>query len=156
MPCAADELCLWHDSTPKEPHGHTRRGGCGGRLHGNCGDVDQEGDTEMQRICLPCVAAKQSSQATTGKRKLGNAASGKGGPGAKEAASKSRGRLTPAQKLEVVELLRQKTQRSVIVEKYSCSERTVSNIASSKDELKEYLNKMCDEEVEKNVSDDEK
>ena len=58
--------------------------------------VDQEGDTKMQRICPTCVAAKQSPQATTGKRKLGSAASGKGGPGgAKKAASKSRGRAVP-------------------------------------------------------------
>ena len=96
MPCAAGELCLWQDSTPKEPDGHTCRGGCGGRLHGNCGDVDQEGDTEMQRIYPTCVAVNQSSQATIGKCKLGSAASGKGGPGgAKKAASKSRGRAVP-------------------------------------------------------------
>ena len=96
MPFAAGELCLWQDSTPKEPGGYTGREGCGGRLHGNCGDLDQGGDTEMQRICPTCVAAKQSSQATTGKRKLGSAASGKGGPGgAKKVASKSRGRAVP-------------------------------------------------------------
>ena len=41
--------------------------------------MDQEGDTELQRICSTCVAAEQSSQATTGKGKLGSAASGKGG-----------------------------------------------------------------------------
>ena len=45
MPCAAGELCLWQDSTPKEPDGYICRGGCGGRLYGNCGDVDKEGDT---------------------------------------------------------------------------------------------------------------
>ena len=94
MPCAAGELCLWQDTTPKEPGGHTYRGGCGGRLHGNCGDVDEEGDTEMQRICPTCVAA--TSQATTGKRKLGSAASGNGGlGGAQKAASKSRRRAVP-------------------------------------------------------------
>ena len=42
MPCAAGELCPWQDSTPKEPGDHTCRGGCGDRLHSNCGDVDQE------------------------------------------------------------------------------------------------------------------
>ena len=47
--------------------------------------MDQEGDTEMQRICPTCVAAKQSSQATTGNRELGSAASGKGGPGCERA-----------------------------------------------------------------------
>ena len=59
--------------------------------------MNQEGDAEMQRICPTCVDAKQSSQATTGKkRKLGNATSGKGGPGgAEKAASKSRGRAVP-------------------------------------------------------------
>ena len=45
MPCAAGELCLWQESTPKEPDGYTCCGGCGGWLHGNCGDVDQEGNT---------------------------------------------------------------------------------------------------------------
>ena len=60
------------------------------------------------------------------------------------------------QKLEVVELLRQKTRHNVIAERYICRERTVSNTASSKKYMAEYLNETCDKEVEKNVSDDEK
>ena len=40
MPYAAGELCLQHNHTPVDPHGHQCRGGCGGRLHGNCGDVE--------------------------------------------------------------------------------------------------------------------
>ena len=107
MPCAAGELCLSQDSTPKEPDGHTCRGRCGDRLYGNYGDVDQEGDTEMQRICPTCVAAKQSSQATTGKRELGSAASRKKEPGgAKKEASKSRGRAVPPPYAELSSHLR--------------------------------------------------
>ena len=36
MPYAAGELCLQHNYTPVDHHGHQCRGGCGGRLHGNC------------------------------------------------------------------------------------------------------------------------
>ena len=67
MPYAAGELCLQHNHTPVDPHGHQCRGGCGGRLHGNCGDV--EGESEIHRICPACVSSKQASTAAAGKRK---------------------------------------------------------------------------------------
>ena len=67
MPYAAGELCLQHNHTPVDPHGHQCRGGCGGRLHGNCGEV--EGESEIHRICPACVSSKQASTAAAGKRK---------------------------------------------------------------------------------------
>ncbi|CAB1108555.1 unnamed protein product [Ectocarpus sp. CCAP 1310/34] len=55
MPCADGELCHQPDKTPQAPHGHVCHGGCGGRLHGNCGSM--VGDIETtRRICCSCVA----------------------------------------------------------------------------------------------------
>ena len=68
MPCAEDELCLQQDRTPGAPHGHVCRGGCGGRLHGNCESVFD--DNDQNRICSTCVTR-------TGKRKT-TAAEGAG------------------------------------------------------------------------------
>ena len=53
MPYAAGELCLQHNHTPVDPHGHQCRGGCGGRLHGNCGDVEGESET-LCHLHSPC------------------------------------------------------------------------------------------------------
>ena len=39
MPCADGEMCHQQDKTTQAPHGHVCQGGCGGRLHGNCGSV---------------------------------------------------------------------------------------------------------------------
>ena len=49
MPCAEGDLCLQQDKTSQDPHGHVWQGGCGGRLHGNCGSVFD--DIETYRIC---------------------------------------------------------------------------------------------------------
>ena len=62
MPCAAGELCLVLARTPKRPDGHECRGKCGGRLHGLCGEADQDCDNPMQRVCHDCLATKRSSK----------------------------------------------------------------------------------------------
>ena len=51
MPCAEGELCQLPDTTPQDPHGHGCQGGCGGRLHGICGSVVDDGN-ENHRIYL--------------------------------------------------------------------------------------------------------
>ncbi|CAB1106964.1 unnamed protein product [Ectocarpus sp. CCAP 1310/34] len=56
MPCADGELCHQPDKTPQAPHGHVCHGGCGGRLHGNCGSM--VGDIETRRICCSCVSGR--------------------------------------------------------------------------------------------------
>ena len=73
MPCAAAELCLISNLTPKAPDGHQCRGGCGGRLHGICGEVEEEGESEINRLCPACYSSKQASTAAAGKRKAEDA-----------------------------------------------------------------------------------
>ena len=68
MPCAAGELCLLRNFTPKAPDGHQCQGGCGGRLHGICSDVEEDGDIELNRICPACLSSKQAPTAAAGKR----------------------------------------------------------------------------------------
>ena len=60
MPACADlELCKAPDNPPLgERDGHGCRAGCGGRLHGMCGE-QEEGESEMHRICNPCLDKKQ-------------------------------------------------------------------------------------------------
>ena len=69
MPCAEGELCLQQDTAPQAPHGHGCKGGCGGRLHGNCGSMFD--DNEMNRICSACVAknGKRKAPAADGAEK---------------------------------------------------------------------------------------
>ena len=62
MPCAGGELCHQQDRTPQAPHGHVCQGGCGGRLHGNCGSMFD--DHETKRICSTCVAKAGKRKAT--------------------------------------------------------------------------------------------
>ena len=38
--CGRGTVCLIRDLTRKAPDGHQCRGGCGGRLHGTCGEVE--------------------------------------------------------------------------------------------------------------------
>ena len=73
MPCAAGEFCLPRNLTPKAPDGHQCRGGCGGRRHGICGDVEEDGESELNRICPACVSSKQASTVAAGKRKAQDA-----------------------------------------------------------------------------------
>ena len=68
MPCAAGELCLLRNLTPKAPDGHQCRGGCCGRLHVICGDVEEDGKSELNRICPACVSSEQASTAAAGKQ----------------------------------------------------------------------------------------
>ena len=103
MPCAEGELCLQQNRTPQDPHDHVCQGGCGGRLHGNCGSVFD--DIETHRICSTCVTR-------IGKRKA-TAADGAGaGPSErqkdKSGGSKkggSRARPDNNTKLEILKLL---------------------------------------------------
>ena len=80
MPCAAGELCLIPDQSLRPNQGHGCRGGCGGRLHGLCGEQEEEDGSELYRICPTCASkqfAGAASKAAAGRRKAReNATSG--------------------------------------------------------------------------------
>ncbi|CAB1097844.1 unnamed protein product [Ectocarpus sp. CCAP 1310/34] len=121
MPCAEGELCLQQDRTPEDSHGHVCQGGCGGRLHGNCGSVFD--DIETHRICSTCVTR-------IGKRKAA-AANGAGAGPSKRQKDKSGGskkggvRARPDNntKLEILKLLDAKVAQVQNAERFGCSER---------------------------------
>lgn len=150
MPCAAGELlCPFKERTPKAPEGHACRGGCGGRLHGTCGEEmepQQEGN-EPHRICFVCAKTKQAatsaSEAGDGKRKepgtteCGGAGSSKRVKEDKEENNASRKRLNLGQKLEVLALLDQGVTHNEISDRYGCKPRTVRFIKTCRRELEE-------------------
>ena len=114
MPACADlELCKAPDNPPLgERDGHGCRAGCGGRLHGMCGE-QEEGESEMHHICNSCLDKKQKGSGGSSnqpKRRSPASAFLQQGASKKKAssASASRKRLTLAQKLEVLKLLDQK------------------------------------------------
>ena len=48
MPCAVGALYTIPGFTPEPPSGHARRGGCGGELHGLCGEAeDPDGEVRQ-------------------------------------------------------------------------------------------------------------
>ena len=68
------QQCLMPNRTPTPPKAFKSRGGCGGRLHGIWGEVeDPDNDNLLHRICATCLAAKSAghdaSNARAGKRK---------------------------------------------------------------------------------------
>ena len=74
MSCAAGELCQLPNIELIAPNGrdcgHECRGGCGGKLHGTCGEVeDPDGDNDNHRICHTCISNRSLSNPA--KRKQG-------------------------------------------------------------------------------------
>ena len=73
MPCAAGDLCQLPNEELIAPNGHECghecRGGCGGRLHGLCGEVEEGSDTPTHRICHTCISKRSPSNSA--KRKEG-------------------------------------------------------------------------------------
>ena len=131
MPCAAGELCQLPDRTPVAPDGHVYQGGCGGRLHGSCGEMAE--DNENHRICGACFDAKSRKRKGTheegggaGEAKRAKTGKVNGGP---------RKRLTLNQKLEIFKLLEERTTHDEIADRYGCSDRTVCQIKANKDSL---------------------
>ena len=65
MPCAAGDLCQLPNEELIAPNGHECghecRGGCGGRLHGLCGEVEYGSDTPTHRICHTCISKRSPS-----------------------------------------------------------------------------------------------
>ena len=73
MPCAAGDLCQLPNEELIAPNGHECghecRGGCGGRLHGLCGEVEDGSGTPTHRICHTCISKRSPSNSA--KRKEG-------------------------------------------------------------------------------------
>ena len=63
MPACADLelLCELPNRQLREKDGHRCRLGCGGRLHGICGEPEEEGGREIHRVCNPCIAKNQKT-----------------------------------------------------------------------------------------------
>ena len=120
MPCAAGELCHLSTCTPKGPDGHQCQGGCGGRLHGISGEVEEDGESEMNRICHTCLSSQQPATAATGKRKAQEAGCipkrTKAVGGKKADRSAPRTRLSLDQKMEVLSDLHQSAQTRASIE----------------------------------------
>ena len=132
MPCAAGSLCEFPELTPDSQRstGHKCRI-CGGQLHGTCGVPDPLGDCEMKRVCRPCVSSNTRKEPEAGiaepaaKRlstiNLVDNASRKKARGADH-----RGRLTVAEQIEALDLL--KTMSGVAVaKKYKIGVSTLYN-----------------------------
>ena len=142
MSCAAGELCQLPNIELIAPNGrdcgHECRGGCGGKLHGTCGEVeDPDGDNDNYRICHTCISNRSLS--SPAKRKQGQdfvlpRASKKtsGAAGAK----KPRKRLNLGEKLEVLALLDEKVSYAEIARRYGCGTTAIGTVKSQRKTLK--------------------
>ena len=119
MQCAAGELCHLSTCTSKAAGGHQCRGGCGGRLHGICGEVE-EGESEMKGVCHTRWSFQQAATAAMGKRKAQEAGcilkrtKAVGGEKADRCAPRTR--LSLDRKMEVLPDLHQSAQTWASIE----------------------------------------
>ncbi|CAB1111078.1 unnamed protein product [Ectocarpus sp. CCAP 1310/34] len=124
MPCAEGELCLRQDRTPQRPHGHPCKGGCGGRLHGNCGSVFE--DNEQHLICSTCVARTSKRKGTPAKGAgAGQSKRQKQTSGGSKKGTASRARLDSNKKLDILKMLDQKVSHAQIADRFKCSLRFI-------------------------------
>ena len=134
MPCAAGELCLIPDQSLGPNQGHGCRGGCGGRLHGLCGEQEEEDGSELYRICPTCCSkrfAGAASKAAAGKRKAReNATSGskrkKGGAGKKADKTTPRTRLS-VEKMALLGEVDKGISQETVAGRFKCAVRTVQS-----------------------------
>ena len=56
--CADLELCKLPSRPLGKKDGPGCRLGCGGRLHGICGEPEEDGGRKLHRVCNPCIAKK--------------------------------------------------------------------------------------------------
>ena len=134
MSCAAGELCQLPNIELIAPNrrdcGYECRGGCGGKLYGTCGEVeDPDGDNDNHRICHTGI--NNRSLSNPAKRKQGQdfvlpRASKKtsGAAGAK----KPRKRLNLGKKLEVLALLDGKVSYAEIARRYGCGTTAMGTV----------------------------
>ena len=110
MPACADlELCKLPNRPLGEKDGHGCRLSCGGRLHGICGEPEEEGGREIHRVCNPCIAKKQKTPDTSNQPKRALPNSGLVGDGEPDNAKGSEsvgggGKKAPPSFAELAEL----------------------------------------------------
>ena len=135
MPCAAGDLCQLPNEELIAPNGHECghecRGGCGGRLHGLCGEVEDGSDTPTHRICHTCISKRSPSNSA--KRKEGQ---GFLQPDArkkkKTQESGSRKRLSFEEKLEIIKLLHSKVARPEVARRFGCGITAIASVKREK------------------------
>ena len=135
MPCAAGDLCQLPIEELIAPNGHECghecRGGCGGRLHGLCGEVEDGSDTPTHRICHTCISKRSPSNSA--KRKEGQ---GFLQPDArkkkKTQESGSRKRLSFEEKLEIIKLLDSKVARPEVARRFGCGITAIASVKREK------------------------
>ena len=147
MPACADlELCKFPNKPLGEKDRHECRLGFGGRLHGICGEPEEEGGREIHRVCNPCIAKKQKSstqpkRASPASELAGNGAAAKktkpAGKAAGKAGKSTRTRLNFGQQLEVLKLLDEKTTYAEIGRRYSISSSAISLIKGKRQQLEQ-------------------
>ena len=129
MPCAAGELYKLPDveliASNGRDCGHECLGGCGGRLHVICGEVeDPDGDGPTHRICHTCISNRNLSNPAKHKQDqccvLQRASKNKSGA---SGAKKPRKRLNLGEKLEVLALLDKKVSYADIARRHSAPVR---------------------------------
>ena len=143
MPCAAGELCLIPDQSLGPNQGHGCRGGCGGRLHGLCGEQEEEDGSELYRICPTCASkrfAGAASKAAAGKRKAReNATSGskrkKGGAGKKADRTAPRTRLSVEEKMALLVEVDKAISQETVAGRFKCAVRTVQSIKQNRKDI---------------------
>ena len=129
MPCADGELCHQQNRTPQAPHGHVCKGGCGGRLHGNCGSMFE--DDDKHRICSTCVAKAGKRKATPAE----GAGAGPSQPPKKKKGSGSRARPDNNAKLEILKLIDAKVSYTQIADRFRCSVRFLATVRSDRKQI---------------------
>lgn len=147
MPCADGELCHQQNRTPQAPHGHVCKGGCGGRLHGNCGSMFE--DDDKHRICSTCVAKAGKRKATPAE----GAGAGPSQPPKKKKGSGSRARPDNTAKLEILKLIDAKVSYTQIADRFGCSVRFLATVRSDRKQIQALLARThvssgCEEEDE--------
>ena len=134
-PCLVRTVnCAINKTTPQAPHGHVCQGGCGGRLHGNCGSMFD--DHETKRICSTCVTK-------AGKRKATPAEGAGAGPskrpkktkGGSREGSGSRARPDNNTKLEILKLMDAKVSYAQIADRFGCSVRFLATVRSDRKQI---------------------
>ncbi|CAB1113692.1 unnamed protein product [Ectocarpus sp. CCAP 1310/34] len=147
--CADQELCKLPNRPLGEKDGHECRLGCGGRLHGICGEPEEEGGQEIHRVCNPCIAKKQKTPGSSKQPKraspeselAGDGAAAKktkpAGKAAGKAGKSTRTRLNFGQQLEVLKLLDEKTTYAEIARRYSISTSAISLIKGKRQQLEQ-------------------
>ena len=159
MPCAAGDLCQLPNEELIAPNGHECghecRGGCGGRLHGLCGEVEDGSDTPTHHICHTCISKRSPSNSA--KRKEGQGFLQPDARKKKTQESESRKRLSFEEKLEIIKVLDSKVARPEVARRFGCGITAIASVkrtADAKDALTERMAGIVAEEID--PSDDEK